>query len=80
MKRTAVVSESLLFSLPIEQELLKWARYMRQSNELYIRTTIWGKKQKREAEIYARVFGMVEERIQKEIGFKKDSKAGDDRG
>lgn len=52
---------------PIEQELLGWARYMKISNQKYIKNTIWGKKQKREAEIYVKVFEMVEDRIEKEI-------------
>lgn len=48
-------------------ELLVWAIYMRQSNEAYKRQTIWGKKQKREAQIYANVFAMVEKRIRREM-------------
>ena len=59
------------WQVPIEQELLRWARYMRQQNEGYIRTTIWGRKQKREAQIYANVFGMVEERIRREMELRK---------
>lgn len=63
--------EKIRFSweTPIEDELLNWVRYMKQSNQTYIHRTIWGKKQKREAEIYATVFGMVEKRIimEKEI-------------
>lgn len=52
-------------------ELLKWARYMKRQNQTYIQTTIWGNKQKREAEIYAHVFSLVEKRILREMNAKK---------
>lgn len=48
------------------EELLDWVRYMKRENELHIHTTIWGRKQKREAPIYANVFEMVEKRILRE--------------
>lgn len=58
---------------PIEQELLEWSRYMKQQNLGYIRTTIWGSKQKREAQIYANVFEVVEKRILSEIARRNDN-------
>lgn len=57
---------------PIEQELLSWARYMKRQNLIYISTTIWGKRQKREAQIYANAFEMIEKRILREIAVRND--------
>ena len=59
---------------PIEQELLRWARHMKRQNLTYVRTTIWGRKQKREAQIYARAFEMIEERILREIKIREGKK------
>ena len=59
------------WQLPIEDELLKWTRYMKLQNRAYIRNTIWGHRQKREAEIYATVFEMVEKRIKEEMERRK---------
>jgi hypothetical protein len=72
-ERRAKVEFKPVFSwdMSIEQELLRWARYMRQCNLEYIDTTIWGRKQKREAAIYAHVFEMVEKKVRKEIGIRQ---------
>jgi hypothetical protein len=62
-----VIMPTFSWEVPIEEELLRWVKYMKRQNLLYIQTTIWGRKQKREAEIYKNVFEMVEERIQREM-------------
>lgn len=62
-----IVMPTFSWEKPIEQELLEWTRYMKRQNLAYIQTTIWGRKQKREAEIYANVFAMVERRILQEM-------------
>lgn len=54
------------WEVPIEDELLRWAIQMKLGNQTYISTTIWGKKQKREAQIYANAFEMMEKRILRE--------------
>lgn len=58
---------------PIEQELLSWAGHMKRQNLAYTSTTIWGKKQKREAQIYAKAFEMIEKRILREIKIRNDN-------
>lgn len=65
-----VVSFKSVFDIPIEDELLKWAKYMKRQNLNYISTTIWGRRQKQEAEIYANVFAMLEKKILREIEFR----------
>lgn len=64
---TNIETVSFSWEQPIEQELLKWCRYMKRQNEQYIAHTIWGRKQKQEAEIYICVFEMVEAKILREI-------------
>lgn len=57
----------LKINQPIEIEMNEWLRHMEQSNRSYAVTTIWGRKQKREAEIYADAFKMAREHLKKEL-------------
>lgn len=66
-----ILTPRFSWEVPIEQELLKWVTYMKRQNLAYIQTTIWGRKQRREAEIYATVFKMVEEKIIREMDMRK---------
>lgn len=66
-----ILTPRFSWEVPIEQELLKWVTYMKRQNLACIQTTIWGRKQRREAEIYATVFKMVEEKIIREMDMRK---------
>lgn len=70
IEKLELVIPEFSWQTPIEEELLRWTRYMKNSNRTYIIQTMWGRKQKREAEIYARAFEMMEKRIINEMNIR----------
>lgn len=57
----------LQINQPIEIEMDAWLSHMERSNRNYAATTIWGRRQKREAEIYADAFKIAKEHLRKEL-------------
>jgi hypothetical protein len=58
------------WNIPIEQEMLTYLKHMERQNRSYISNTIWGNKQKREAECYANAFALARKHLEQEIAIR----------
>lgn len=63
---------------PIELEILSFVRNMKSSWLLQSHTTIWGRRAKRESEIYANAYATVEKHILREMDLRKVIKESKD--